>query len=152
MSRKKGFTLIELLVVISIIGLLSSIVLASLNSARIKSRDARRMLDILTIKNALELYASDNSGNYPSDATSWYWVSDNNYAGQSVPPCISTGGLIPYIPSACSFKDPQGNPYGYFRRSDGTYAIGARFELVASQGPAFAPPCCGAQANYFEQK
>lgn len=39
MSRNRGFTLIELLVVVSIIGLLSSVVLASLNSARIRAQD-----------------------------------------------------------------------------------------------------------------
>ncbi len=64
LSKKKGFTLIELLVVVSIISLLSSIVFASLNSARSKARDARRKEDVLQIRNALELYYNDN-GSYP---------------------------------------------------------------------------------------
>ena len=42
-NNKKGFTIIELLVVISIIGLLSTISVVSLNGARIKSRDAKRV-------------------------------------------------------------------------------------------------------------
>lgn len=65
----RGFTLIELLVVIAIIGLLASIVLASLNSARIKGRDARRIADLKQIQNALEMYASDNAGRYPTTAS-----------------------------------------------------------------------------------
>ncbi|MFH1979046.1 MAG: type II secretion system protein [Patescibacteria group bacterium] len=63
-NRKKGFTLIELLVVIAIIGILASVVLASLNSARKKSRDARRVADIKQIQLALELYFDANS-TYP---------------------------------------------------------------------------------------
>lgn len=65
MNTKKGFTLIELLVVIAIIGILASIVLASLNSARIKSRDARRVADIKQIQLALELYF-DGNRSYPT--------------------------------------------------------------------------------------
>jgi len=70
---KEGFTLIELLVVVAIIGLLSSVVLASLNSARMKSRDVRRLEDFTQIRNALNLYALDNNGNYPLGGyyTSW---------------------------------------------------------------------------------
>lgn len=55
-ETKKGFTLIELLVVIAIIGILASVVLASLNSARQKARDARRIADIKQLQLALELY------------------------------------------------------------------------------------------------
>lgn len=62
-AQKSGFTLIELLVVIAIISLLSSIVLASLNSARSKARDARRLSDIKTIQTALEMYY-DKYGSY----------------------------------------------------------------------------------------
>jgi len=55
-NYKRGFTLIELLVVIAIIGILSSVVLASLNSARQKGRDARRISDVKQVQLALELF------------------------------------------------------------------------------------------------
>ncbi len=64
-KKQEGFTLIELLVVIAIIGILSSVVLASLNSARQKSRDARRISDVKQIQLALELYF-DSNANYPT--------------------------------------------------------------------------------------
>ena len=54
-ASNKGFTLIELLVVISIIGLLGSIVLSTLNTARQKSRDAKRKSDLKQLELALEL-------------------------------------------------------------------------------------------------
>src|SRR3989344_2300263 len=60
-----GFTLIELLVVIAIIGILASIVLAALNSARQRSRDVRRLADINQLQKAIELYY-DDAGSYPS--------------------------------------------------------------------------------------
>jgi general secretion pathway protein G len=61
-----GFTLIELLVVIAIIGLLSSIVLASLNSARDKGRIAAAVATQDELRKAVELYYSD-MGFYPPD-------------------------------------------------------------------------------------
>lgn len=62
--NKKGFTLVELLVVIAIIGLLSTMAVVALNSARSKSRDARRISDVKQIQTALELYYNDHGG-YP---------------------------------------------------------------------------------------
>ncbi len=60
--KNKAFTLIELLVVIAIISLLSSVVLASVNTSRIKSRDARRFEDLVQIRTALTMYFLDNGG------------------------------------------------------------------------------------------
>lgn len=65
--RNKGFTLIELLVVIAIIGILSSVVLASLNTARNRGSDAAIKADVAGIRAAAELYYDTNS-NYGSAA------------------------------------------------------------------------------------
>jgi type II secretion system protein G len=100
MNRKKGFTLIELLVVIAIIGVLSSVVLASLNSARQKSRDAKRVSDIKQLQLALELFF-DRYGHYPAAALD---VNDPT-EGQT----IESAGFIAAIPT-----DPvSGNQYNY---------------------------------------
>ncbi|KKS65064.1 MAG: Type II secretion system protein G [Parcubacteria group bacterium GW2011_GWB1_42_6] len=64
-KNKKGFTLIELLVVIAIIGILATIVLVSLNTARQKARDARRISDLRQVQLALQMYYDSNSA-YPS--------------------------------------------------------------------------------------
>ncbi len=67
MKHSRGFTLIELLVVIAIIGVLSSVVLASLNTARTKGNDAARISNVKSLKTALEMYYNDNNG-YPTSA------------------------------------------------------------------------------------
>jgi len=66
--NKKGFTLIELLVVVAIIGLLSTLSVVALGSARKKANDSKRLLDIKQVQTALELYYTDNN-EYPTAAT-----------------------------------------------------------------------------------
>ncbi len=65
---RRGFTLVELLVVITIIGMLSTIAIVSLNSSRVKARDTKRLADLKQISTALELYLGDN-GHYPITTT-----------------------------------------------------------------------------------
>ena len=68
MKTKKGFTLIELLVVIAIIGLLATLSVVSLNNARERARDARRLSDVRQIQTALELYYNIENV-YPANLT-----------------------------------------------------------------------------------
>ena len=88
-----GFTLIELLVVISIISLLASIVLASLNSARVKARDARRKADLNQLRTALAFYYDSNNA-YPGTGSAWF-ESENGCCGN-----YNSGNYIPGLTPA----------------------------------------------------
>ncbi len=111
--------MIELLVVISIIGLLASISLASMNSARDKARDQRRISDMVQVSKALELYL-DKFGTYPTsqdDACNGGWDSSEN--GIFIHE-LTTAGLI-----AKDVLDPRRNQgcgnYQYARYAPGSY-------------------------------
>ena len=60
-TKQEGFTLIELLVVIAIIGLLSTMAVVSLNSARAKARDAKRLSDVKQMANILSIQATEGT-------------------------------------------------------------------------------------------
>lgn len=124
----KGFTLIELLVVIAIIGILASVVLVSLNTARQKARDSRRIADMRTVQLALTLY----------------YDAHNAYPLLAAPAALSTliaadmtemkgyvqGGKLPCDPSLATASCVTGGEgYVYFSASaSGKYHIGAAIE------------------------
>jgi general secretion pathway protein G len=137
----RGFTLIELLVVISIIGLLSSVVLASLNSARSKARDAERASDINQVNKALELYYSVH-GAYPStgnintvfmDPGCKVAVAPDQITSDWVPGLVS-GGFIPRLPIDPRPQDAaKGSTNGgacYMYSSDGKYYMLSAWDTV----------------------
>ncbi len=107
LKTTKGFTLIELLVVIAIIGILSSVVLASLSTARAKSRDARRISDLGQVQLALELYY-DTNGSYAS-STSGLQAFSAATANTAHVGKLVAGGYLPKLPT-----DPSsGQSYQY---------------------------------------
>lgn len=76
-KHRFGFTLIELLVVISIIGILATLVIANLNAARSRSRDAVRKSDFKNLQTALRLFYNDH-GSFPSSLA---WGSEWTVSG-----------------------------------------------------------------------
>lgn len=138
-NTERGFTLIELLVVIAIIGILSSVVLASLNSARAKARDAYRKSEIKQLQTALELYANSN-GSYPSSGGSWRGAV--SYGGYGTGAAGYIPGLVPTYISILPL-DPKNSPDGFLYLSDGTnYKLLSHLspESYPSQGQAFYDP------------
>lgn len=117
--KNKGFTLIELLVVIAIIGILASIVLVSLNSAREKARDVKRVGDIRQVALALEMYYDDQTPNtYPGDADA---TGCDDWAAMET--ALEGGGQMSGVPT-----DPGGGSAAYAYESD---ADGQGFVLRA---------------------
>jgi len=138
-----GFTLIELLVVISIIGILSSFAVVSLNSARNKARDALRKADMTQMRTAINLYYDENN-KYPTCGT-WDDNSADFGAGvQAGSNCYSTvlntaltAGAKPYLnPLPKDPKNSTNDPtvdttyiYRYVSKSNGSeYALVYRLE------------------------
>ena len=129
--NKKGFTLIELLVVIAIIGLLSTLAVVALGSARVKARDSKRLADLKQLQTALELYYTDNNA-YPPAAVPLS-------LGATAAACLNATGFTtagcasPYMGQVP--VDPKSGNYTYSIASS-SYSITATLEgTVNNLGP-----------------
>lgn len=147
--RQRGFTLIELLVVIAVIGILASIILASLNSARSRARDVQRISQLKEVQKALNLYYLEN-GSYPLRSS----VAGCSASAWATPlaPLVSGGylGAIPEDPTNAVMDNKQfcynyvstvsGGSSAYLcdgvSRTDYVYAIVFSLENSNSSYPA----------------
>lgn len=129
MNTKHGFTLLELLVVISIIGMLSSVVLASVGEARERARDAARMQAIHQIDLAVQLYIAENGvapiweGCTTADAGS---LDSNSVLG-----CIARSNPAPGTPT--NIATAQVDSWQAFKSSIAKYIPGLNDQVACGQ-------------------
>lgn len=147
-TTRQGFTLIELLVVIAIIGILAAVVLASLNTAREKSRNASYLSQVREYQKALELHYSQN-GSYPvTGIATWACIGTGHQNAR----CYNSASYAESSASSVAFRNAMdgfidssttaGPKTGYFtgsmylpRNSGKNYTI-----LMLFEGPAVVCP------------
>ncbi len=113
-QKQRGFSLVELLVVIFIIAILASVIIVSLERARMRSRDNHRKSDLAVIQQALEMYYADQH-KFPTRAEDTGQWGNVQTLGN---PKTGFSAYLAPIP-----QDPQQTPYfryGAFK-VDNTY-------------------------------
>lgn len=116
-STRRGFTLIELLVVIAIIGILSAVVLASLNTARTKGTDAAIKSNLVTIQTQAELYYDSSSNTYgtatAAAACTAGGLADTLFTDPTIKAAVTAAstafGGTAYTNSRCAVGSVSGN-------------------------------------------
>ena len=118
-NNKQGFTLIELLVVIAIIGLLSTLSILALNSARARARDTKRITDVRQMQQALEMYYNEFNA-YPSAAVAGSSIGSTTVYMKTIP---TPPTPLDYSSGNCASGTTQPN-YTYVQQSSGaSYTI-----------------------------
>ena len=100
--KQSGFTLIELMVIISIIGLLSAVIFLSLNEARVKAKNGKRLAEKSHVATAFSLYRLANNGEVPDSGGTWHCIAPSaescwrgTYSGLD----SLVTALTPYLPT-----------------------------------------------------
>lgn len=173
MKKKLGFTLIELVIVIGLLGILATAGFTSYIHSMQVSRDAKRKTDLESIRQALEMYKSDNGNyfladtGYNGDMRGWYNLPLPTYSSMSQ--VLITAGYL-----STEIEDPQfGNlpnnnghvDYGYMIyacQSDGSpctlaqeancdkYVIYAKLEDVKTIPSSLPTPNCYATTTHLQ--
>lgn len=124
-NRQRGFTLVELLVVIAIIGLLSTIGVVSLNSARAKARDAKRLSDVRQMSSILELFFNGKQS-YPQSPLAGTKMDGGCIDESAGVRASGTACVAPVILTLSPTAPPTpANQYDYFGYSGAVPAAGA---------------------------
>ncbi len=101
-NKNKAFTLIELLVVIAIIGILATVVIASLNGAREKAKISKVVSDLQNIEKAFNMLVLLETGCWPKEVNS----QANTYCTYALTPSTSNPSIAQAIASnTTNFKN-----------------------------------------------
>ncbi|MFZ3073523.1 MAG: type II secretion system protein [Minisyncoccales bacterium] len=158
-KEQKGFTLIELLVVISIIGVLSGLVMVTMQDMRAGARDARRRQDLAQVAKAVELYNLEydsyvikNSG-HTGSGTGWFNYVDGATYTRSIAEALSVdGGKIPIVvdPTGATTCNPTVRYCYMFYRCGNGFFIYAKLEKPSAADIATcnADSCCPSSTSY----
>lgn len=132
-----GFTLIELLVAIAVLGVATTVTVVSFRGGGSSARDARRQSDIRQYQSALETYASNNNGAYPTRSSAAP-VAINTLCGSGQPLGALTCPTDPQPSLGWNYQyqsDAAGSAYIVWARLEKTSAA-AQYFVLCSNGNA----------------